>query len=94
MDEVVVIGYGRVKRKDATGAVSKVSVIDLQKAPVKSIDEALAGRVAGVRVVSGDGTPDGASEITVRGIGSITQSSAPFIRDRRVSLRGQQILMH
>ncbi len=78
MDEVVIIGYGEVKKKDATGSVSKVNITDLQKAPVKSIDEALAGRIAGVRVVSGDGTPDGASEIIVRGVGSITQSSAPL----------------
>src|SRR5690606_17983043 len=48
LDDVVVIGYGEQKRADLTGSIGSVNVSDLQKAPVASIDEALAGRVAGV----------------------------------------------
>ncbi|HSC39461.1 MAG TPA: SusC/RagA family TonB-linked outer membrane protein, partial [Chitinophagaceae bacterium] len=55
-----------------------VNVQDLQKAPVKSIDDALAGRVAGVMVTSNDGQPGSNAEIVIRGVGSVTQSSAPL----------------
>jgi TonB-dependent starch-binding outer membrane protein SusC len=78
LQDVVVIGYGSVKRKDVTGSVARVNVQDLQKAPVKSVDDALAGRVAGVMVTSADGQPGSNAEITIRGVGSVTQSSAPL----------------
>ncbi len=76
--EVVVIGYGEVDRKDLTGAVGTVNTEDLQKAPVGKVDDALAGRVAGVHVVSPDGQPGANSEIVIRGQGGITQSTAPL----------------
>lgn len=55
LNEVVVLGYGQVRRRDLTGSVSTVDIDDLNKAPVKSFDDALAGRVAGVQVTSPDG---------------------------------------
>ncbi|WP_262919387.1 carboxypeptidase-like regulatory domain-containing protein [Niabella hibiscisoli] len=67
LDDVVVIGYGAVKRKDLTTAVGSVNMPDLQKAPVRSFDEALAGRVAGVQVSSQDGQPGAGINILVRG---------------------------
>jgi len=76
--EVVSVGYGSVKRKDLTGAVASVNMQDLEKAPVKSLDDALAGRVAGVQVQSNDGQPGGNANIVVRGSGSITQSNSPL----------------
>ena len=78
LDEVVVIGYGTSKRKDLTGAVATVSVADLNKAPVRSFDEALAGRVAGVQVTSSDGRPGSGVNIVIRGNNSVTQSSSPL----------------
>ena len=78
LDEVVVIGYGTVKRRDLTGAVSSVSVSDLSKAPVRSFDEALAGRVAGVQVNSSDGRPGAGVNIVIRGNNSVTQSNNPL----------------
>ncbi|EHQ26827.1 SusC/RagA family TonB-linked outer membrane protein [Mucilaginibacter paludis] len=78
MNEVVVIGYGSVQRKDLTGSVSSVSINDLQKAPVKSFDEALAGRVAGVQVNSFEGQPGSAVNIVIRGYNSITQNNYPL----------------
>ena len=55
LNDVVIIGYGSVRKKDLTGAVSKVNISELVKAPVRSFDEALAGRIAGVQVSSMDG---------------------------------------
>ncbi len=79
LNEVVVVGYGSVARKDLTGAVSSVNVNDLQKAPVLSFDQALAGRVAGVQVTSNDGQPGaGGINIVVRGSNSLTQNNSPL----------------
>ncbi len=78
LDEVVVIGYGTVKRKDATGAVAKVNLSELNKAPVRSFDEALAGRVAGVTVSSNDGQPGANVNIVIRGNNSLTQDNSPL----------------
>ncbi|KIO75061.1 TonB-dependent receptor [Pedobacter lusitanus] len=78
LNEVVVIGYGKVQRKDLTGAVSSVKGEDLAKIPVQNVASALAGRVAGLRVVADDGTPGGTPSITLRGGGSITQSNEPL----------------
>jgi TonB-dependent starch-binding outer membrane protein SusC len=78
MEEVLVVGYGTVRKKDATGAVSKVNVSDLQKAPVRSFEEALAGRVAGVQVVATDAQPGDALNIVIRGNNSVTGSNSPL----------------
>lgn len=78
LNEVIVTGYGEQKKRDITGSVGIVNVQELQKAPVKSIDDALAGRVAGVQVTSPDGQPGSNANITIRGVGSVTQSSAPL----------------
>jgi len=82
LDEVVVIGYGTVKRKDLTGAVASVRGEDLAAVPVNNVAQALQGKLPGVNVVSGDGRPDADISIRVRGGGSITQSNSPlFIVD-------------
>jgi TonB-dependent starch-binding outer membrane protein SusC len=78
LNDVVVIGYGTTNRKDLTGSVGSVSISDLQKAPVKTLDEALAGRVAGVQVTSFEGQPGSNIDITIRGNNSITQSNFPL----------------
>lgn len=78
LDDVVVVGYGTVKRKDVTGSVGKVDIEDLSKAPVRSFEEALAGRVAGVQVTSPEGQPGAASEIVIRGNNSLTQENSPL----------------
>lgn len=78
LDDVVVIGFGEQKRADLTGAIATVNMGDLQKAPVKSFDEALAGRVAGVQVTSSEGQPGSPIDIVIRGIGSITQNVGPL----------------
>lgn len=78
INEVVVIGYGSVAKPDLTGSVGVVNVGDINKAPVSSFAEALAGRVAGVQVNANDGQPGGGINITIRGPGSLTQSTSPL----------------
>ena len=78
LDQVVVIGYGTQKKKDLTGSIAKVNIEELQKAPVASFDQALAGRVAGVQVTSSDGQPGSPSTIVIRGNNSLTQDNSPL----------------
>lgn len=78
LDEVVVMGYESVNRRDVTGAVSSVSEKQLKDIPLSSAAEALAGRLAGVQVTSTEGAPGAEVVIRVRGGGSITQDNAPI----------------
>lgn len=78
LNDVVVVGYATQQRKDLTGSVGSVNMKDFEKAPVKSFDEALAGRVAGVAVASNDGQPGSIANIVIRGAGSITQDNSPL----------------
>jgi len=78
LNEVMVIGYQDVRRRDLTGAVAKVSIDDMMKAPVSTFDQALAGRIAGVQVSSGEGTPGGTMNIVIRGKNSLTQDNSPL----------------
>jgi TonB-linked SusC/RagA family outer membrane protein len=78
LNDVVVVGYGTVRRKDLTGSVSSVSAKDLKDIPINSAEEALAGRLAGVQVTGSEGSPDAQVQIRVRGGGSITQDNSPL----------------
>lgn len=77
-DDVVVIGYSTVKRKDLTGSVSSIGAKDIKDYPLSSAAEALQGRLAGVQATALDGTPGGDIIIRVRGGGSITQDNSPL----------------
>jgi len=82
LDEVVVIGYGTVKRRDLTGSVASVTGDKLAANPVANVAQALQGQLPGVSVTSQDGRPGASMNIRVRGGGSITQSNNPlFIVD-------------
>ena len=82
LNDVVVIGYGSVKKKDLTGSVATVNSETLAAVPVASASEALTGKMAGVQVTTSEGSPDADVKIRVRGGGSITQSNDPlFIVD-------------
>ena len=78
LEDIVVIGYGTLKRKDLTGSVASVNVNDLQKAPVRSFEEAITGRVAGVQASSNDGQPGAAYNFIIRGSNSVTQNNGPL----------------
>ncbi len=78
LDEVVVVGYASVERKDLTGAISSVNAKQIKDFPLASAAEALQGRLAGVQATSLDGTPGADIIIRVRGGGSITQDNSPL----------------
>ncbi|WP_138476555.1 SusC/RagA family TonB-linked outer membrane protein [Dyadobacter bucti] len=78
LEEVVVIGYGAVERKDLTGSVSSVSAKDIKDLPVARIDQALLGKVPGVQVIPITGEPGAAPQIRIRGVGSISAGSGPL----------------
>lgn len=78
LDEIVVIGYQEIKRKDLTGSVVKANMNDLLKASTPSFDQALAGRMAGVQVSSAEGTPGSAMNIVIRGANSINSENTPL----------------
>lgn len=79
INEVVVIGYGQVKKNDLTGSVANVKMSEIKDAPVTSIDQALQGRVAGVDIMSTSGDPSATTSIRIRGTRSITASNEPLI---------------
>jgi TonB-linked SusC/RagA family outer membrane protein len=77
-EEVVVVGYTTVKRKDLTGSVSSVSGKEFKDIPISSAAEVLQGRLAGVQAISSEGGPNADIVIRVRGGGSITQDNNPL----------------
>lgn len=82
LNDVVVIGYGTMKRRDLTGSVASVSGDKIAANPVANVAEALQGQLPGVNVTSQDGRPGASMSVRVRGGGSITQSNDPlFIVD-------------
>lgn len=78
LDQVVVIGYGGVKKSDLTGSVASVSSEDLNKTVNQSFSEALEGRASGVQIQNGGGTPGGDISIRIRGGTSISASNEPL----------------
>ncbi|PPL01663.1 SusC/RagA family TonB-linked outer membrane protein [Parapedobacter indicus] len=78
LEDVVVIGYGSVKRKDVTTAISSVSMDDLNERPIVSAAQAIQGRAAGVSVIQPNGAPGGETSIRIRGTTSFNGSNDPL----------------
>lgn len=78
LEEVVVVGYGSMKRGDLTGSVSSVAAKSVEGFKTGSVMEALGGQVAGVQITQTDGTPGSGFSINVRGIGSLTGDTSPL----------------
>ena len=78
LEEVVVVGYGEMKKSDITGAVASVSEEQLRGSIFANVDQALQGRVAGVQVTQNSGQPGGGVSVRIRGANSITGSSEPL----------------
>ena len=78
IEEVVVIGYGKVKKSDLTGSVSSVSAKDLAATPSMNALQALQGRAAGLNIVTAGGAPGAGANVTIRGGASITQGTEPL----------------
>lgn len=79
LDEVVVIGYQTVRRRDLTGSVASVTGKAIADIPVSNVAQAMQGKLPGVNIISQDGRPDASVSIRVRGGGSISQSNEPLI---------------
>lgn len=78
IEEVVVVGYGTMKKRDLTGAVSQIKGDDLRSGGVTDVAHGLQGKIAGVQVQQSDGSPGAGVSITVRGANSFTTSSQPL----------------
>ncbi|HET8735313.1 MAG TPA: SusC/RagA family TonB-linked outer membrane protein, partial [Pricia sp.] len=78
LDEVVVIGYGTQKKSDLTGAVGSVKAEELAERPAASMNQAMAGKVAGVNVTSGSGRPGGRTVVRIRGNTSVSIANTPL----------------
>ncbi|MEM6346444.1 MAG: TonB-dependent receptor [Bacteroidota bacterium] len=78
LEEVVVVGYGTVKKSDLTGSVSSVKSDDLVKTTITSLEQGLQGRVAGVHVTQGDAAPGAGISIEIRGTNSILGGNEPL----------------
>ena len=79
LDEVVVIGYGTVKKDDMTGSVAAIKAEDLNRGAVVNTQDMIKGKVPGVLVTPGDGGPGSSSRIRVRGSASLNASNDPLI---------------
>lgn len=78
LDEVLVIGYGTVKKSDLTGSVGQVGADALNERPSPSLNQAMAGRISGVQVNTNSGRPGGRTTVRIRGFSSINSSNNPL----------------
>jgi len=78
LNEVVVTGYGTTRKKDLTGSVANITSKDFQKGVITTPEQLIAGKVAGVSVISNDGRPGSGAQIRIRGGSSLTASNDPL----------------
>ena len=78
LNDLVVIGYGTVKKKDLTGSVSSINQKQIANVPVSNVSEAMTGKMAGVNITTTEGSPDADVKIRVRGGGSLSQDNSPL----------------
>jgi len=81
LDQIVVIGYGTVKKSDLTGSVSSVKAKDITKITSISPEQSLMGKAAGVQVTNTSGAPGAIPVIRIRGVGTFNNSSPIFVVD-------------
>ena len=81
LNEVVIIGYGTVKKSDLTGSVSSVKSVDLTKITSLNPEQALQGKVTGLQVTSTSGAPGAVPALRIRGVGTFNNSSPIFVVD-------------
>lgn len=78
LNEVVVVGYGTVRKSDLTGSVSSIKADQIMERPAPSLNQALAGRMPGVQVNTNSGRPGGRTTVRIRGFSSINSSNNPL----------------
>ena len=88
LDEVVVIGYGSVRRADATGAVGSVTEKNFNKGVIVAPEQLLQGRVAGVQITNSNGEPGGGINVRIRGTSSVRSGNNPLFVVDGVPLAG------
>lgn len=81
LDEVVVVGYGTMKKSDITGAIASVDQEKISRQPVANVSSALQGLATGVSVTSNSGSPGSASTIRIRGVGTVNDAEPLFVVD-------------
>ena len=91
LDEVVVIGYGSVQKKDLTGSITTISSKDFQKGAIATPDQLITGKIAGVQIVPGGGSPGAGSTIRIRGGASLNASNDPLIVIDGVPMEGSTL---
>jgi TonB-linked SusC/RagA family outer membrane protein len=78
VDEVIVTGYQDIKKNELTGAIKQVKAIDIMQAGKLSVDQMLAGQIAGMQVITSSGEPSATAKIRIRGTSSIVSNKAPL----------------
>lgn len=91
LDEVVVVGYGSVKKKDATGAVTAISAKDFNSGIIASPEQLIQGRAAGVQITSASGEPGAGINIRIRGTSSVRGGNNPLFVVDGVPLSGGDV---
>ncbi|MDH7460854.1 TonB-dependent receptor [Chitinophagaceae bacterium 26-R-25] len=91
LNEVVVVGYGTTRKKDLTGSISTVTAKDFQKGQISTPEQMIAGKVAGVSVISNSGQPGAGSTIRIRGGSSVNASNDPLFVVDGVPLENSSI---
>jgi len=89
LDQVVVIGYGTIKKSDLTGSVASVTSKEIEKSTSSNIESALQGRVPGLMVISNSGAPGSEPAVRIRGIGTVNNNNPIYIVDGMVIDPGQ-----
>jgi iron complex outermembrane receptor protein len=78
LDEIVVVGYGSVKKEDLTGTTELLTSKDFNKGPIVSAQSLISGKIAGVNVIAGSGAPGDGQTINIRGTGSLSLTNQPL----------------
>ena len=78
LDEVIVVGYGSMKKSDLTNSISSVAAKSIEGFKTGSVVEALGGQIAGVQITQSDGTPGSGFDIKIRGVGTVNGDSSPL----------------
>jgi len=89
LDQVLVIGYGTIKKSDLTGSVASVTSKEIEKSTPPNIESALQGRVPGLMVISNSGAPGSEPTIRIRGIGTVNNNNPIYVVDGMVIDPGQ-----
>jgi TonB-dependent starch-binding outer membrane protein SusC len=91
LQDVVVVAYGTKRKGDLTGAVTSVSAKDFQKGAIASAEQLLQGKVAGLQITNGGGTPGGGSRLRIRGTSSLNASNDPLVVIDGIPVEGNSI---